>query len=160
SLQINSKDFNANDENYKKLLSYAGNKNIVSSYNLTLTDSDGNYIPSNLWYLPGVEISVPVSSSNELSVVGITDDGEIKECEVLSINDGKLTFKSDNIASFALLSSNTSSQPNDSSKDNSINNSVVNTGDYNYSFVYILIISSIAVIVLTSWLRRRKVEKD
>lgn len=159
SLKVNSQAFDINSENYKKLLSYADNKNIVSSYNLTLTDSDGNYIPSNLWYLPGVEISVPVNSSNELSVVGITDDGEIKECEVLSMNDGKLTFKSDDIVSFALLSSNTPNQPDDSSKDNSINNSVVNTGDYNYSFAYILIISAIAVIVL-SVLRRKKLEKD
>lgn len=159
SLKVNSQAFDINSENYKKLLSYADNKNIVSSYNLTLTDSDGNYIPSNLWYLSGVEISVPVNSSNELSVVGITDDGEIKECEVLSMNDGKLTFKSDDIVSFALLSSITPSQPDDSSKDNSINNSVVNTGDYNYSFAYILIISAIAVIVL-SVLRRKKLEKD
>ena len=159
SLKVNSQAFDINSENYKKLLSYANNKNIVSSYNLTLTDSDGNYIPSNLWYLSGVEISVPVNSSNELSVVGITDDGEIKECEVLSMNDGKLTFKSDDIVSFALLSSNTPNQPDDSSKDNSINNSVVNTGDYNYSFAYILIISAIAVIVL-SVLRRKKLEKD
>lgn len=155
SLKVNSQAFDINSENYKKLLSYANNKNIVSSYNLTLTDSDGNYIPSNLWYLSGVEISVPVNSSNELSVVGITDGGEIKECEVLSMNNGKLTFKSDDIVSFALLSSNTPNQPDDSSKDNSINNSVVNTGDYNYSFAYILIISAIAVIVL-SVLRRKK----
>lgn len=159
SLKVNSQAFDTNSESYKKLLSYAGNKTIVSSYNLTLTDSNENYIPSNLWYLSGVEISVPVNSSNELSVVGITDDGEIKECEVLSMNDGKLTFKSDDIISFALLSSNTPSQPDDSSKDNSINNSVVNTGDYNYSFAYILIISAIAVIVL-SVLRRKKLEKD
>jgi len=159
SLKVNSQAFDTNSESYKKLLSYAGNKTIVSSYNLTLTDSNENYIPSNLWYLSGVEISVPVNSSNELSVVGITDDGEIKECEVLSVNDGKLTFKSDDIVSFALLSSNTPNQPDDSSKDNSINNSVVNTGDYNYSFAYILIISAIAVIVL-SVLRRKKLEKD
>ena len=85
--------------------------------------------------------------------------GEIKEFEVLSMNNGKLTFKSDDIVSFALLSSNTPNQPDDSSKDNSINNSVVNTGDYNYSFAYILIISAIAVIVL-SVLRRKKLEKD
>ena len=159
SLKVNSQAFDTNSESYKKLLSYAGNKTIVSSYNLTLTDSNENYIPSNLWYLSGVEISVPVNSSNELSVVGITDDGEIKECEVLSMNNGKLTFKSDDIISFALLSSNTPNQPDDSSKDNSINNSVVNTGDYNYSFAYTLIISAIAVIVL-SVLRRKKLEKD
>ena len=159
SLKVNSQAFDTNSESYKKLLSYAGNKTIVSSYNLTLTDSNENYIPSNLWYLSGVEISVPVNSSNELSVVGITDDGEIKEFEVLSMNNGKLTFKSDDIISFALLSSNTPNQPDDSSKDNSINNSVVNTGDYNYSFAYILIISAIAVIVL-SVLRRKKLEKD
>lgn len=159
SLKVNSQAFDTNSESYKKLLSYAGNKTIVSSYNLTLTDSNENYIPSNLWYLSGVEISVPVNSSNELSVVGITDDGEIKEFEVLSMNNGKLTFKSDDIVSFALLSSNTPNQPDDSSKDNSINNSVVNTGDYNYSFAYILIISAIAVIVL-SVLRRKKLEKD
>ncbi|WP_443725481.1 GLUG motif-containing protein [Pseudoruminococcus massiliensis] len=159
SLKVNSQAFDTNSESYKKLLSYAGNRTIVSSYNLTLTDSNENYIPSNLWYLSGVEISVPVNSSNELSVVGITDDGEIKEFEVLSMNNGKLTFKSDDIVSFALLSSNTPNQPDDSSKDNSINNSVVNTGDYNYSFAYILIISAIAVIVL-SVLRRKKLEKD
>lgn len=159
SLKVNSQAFDTNSESYRKLLSYAGNKTIVSSYNLTLTDSNENYIPSNLWYLSGVEISVPVNSSNELSVVGITDDGEIKEFEVLSMNNGKLTFKSDDIVSFALLSSNTPNQPDDSSKDNSINNSVVNTGDYNYSFAYILIISAIAVIVL-SVLRRKKLEKD
>ena len=112
---------------------------------MTLTDSDGNYIPSNLWYLSGVEISIPVNSSSEdFSVVGITNDGKIIECEIFSMNNGKLTFKSDEIVSFALLSSNTPSQPNESSKDNSINNSAVNTGDYNYSFAYILIISAMA----------------
>lgn len=145
SLKINSQAFDTNSEDYKKLQSYAGDKNIVSSYNLTLTDSDGNYIPSNLWYLSGVEISIPVNSSSEdFSVVGITNDGKIIECEIFFMNNGKLTFKSDEIVSFALLSSNTPSQPNESSKDNSINNSAVNTGDYNYSFAYILIISAIA----------------
>lgn len=74
------------------------------------------------------------------------------------MNNGKLTFKSDDIISFALLSSNTPNQPDDSSKDNSINNSVVNTGDYNYSFAYTLIISAIAVIVL-SVLRRKNLKK-
>lgn len=159
-LQINCRSFDKNSEYYKKLQNYAGSKKIVSSYQLTLTDNNGNYIPSKLWCLPGVEISVPVKSSENLSVVGITADGQIKEYDITSIKDNKLTFAADNIVSFALLSNDALSQPDNNSTDNTINNSSVNTGDSDYSVVYIVTIAAAAMIVLLWGSRRKKFEKD
>lgn len=158
ALQINCNSFDTNSESYKKLRSYVGNKNIVSSYQLSLTDSNGNYIPSELWYLPGVEISVPVNTSQELSVVGITAEGDIQEYDITSVEDDKLTFVANDIVSFALLSSDASSQPNNNSTNNTINNSSVNTGDSDYSVVYTSLIVVAAMILLVTSLRRKKFE--
>lgn len=158
ALQINCNSFDTNSESHKKLRSYAGNKNIVSSYQLSLTDSNGNYIPSEMWYLPGVEISVPVNTSQELSVVGITAEGDIQEYDITSVEDDKLTFVADDIVSFALLSSDASSQPDNNFTNNTINNSSVNTGDSDYSVVYTSLIVVAAMILLVTSLRRKKFE--
>lgn len=173
-LQVSCKNFDKNSEIYKKLLTYAGDKKIVATYNLITTDSNGMYIPSGLWCMPVVEISVPVKSSQRLSVVGITADGEIKEHEVVSVKDNMLTFVADEIVSFALLADddtsvkpdndaddkptdNTDNKPTNNTDNNSSNNSSVNTGDVNSSFIYIVLIAAAAVLFIASS-RRKKFE--
>lgn len=161
-LQVNCKSFDKDSEIYKKLQSYAGKKNIVASYKFTLTDSNGMYIPSGLWSLPKIEISVPVSSAQPLYVVGVTDDGQFKEYDVASLKNGMLTFVADDIVSFALLSDNIPNQPDNSTASNgdTNNNSSVNTGDVDYSVIYILLMASLAVVVLAVGVRRKKLEQD
>lgn len=161
-LQINCKSFDTDSEIYKNLQSYAGSKKIVASYKFTLTDSNGMYIPSGLWSLPKIEVSVPVSFEQPLYVVGVTDDGQLKEYDVASLKNGMLTFVADDIVSFALLSDNIPNQSdnNTTSNGNTDNNSSVNTGDVDYSVIYILLMVSLAVLVPAVGVRRKKLEQD
>lgn len=182
SVRLNSRSFDENDEAYNKILNYAGDKTVVASYQMSLTDANGNYIPSELWCLPGMEVSVSVNNPDKLSVVGITEDGNIKEYDVISAKDNQLIFNSDKIVSFVLLSNEKSDNDDNKNNDNNIpnndtdvdnnnnstdnnstnnseNNSSINTGDVNYSTVYIILIALGALLLFITGLKKDILKK-
>ncbi|WP_298482591.1 hypothetical protein [uncultured Ruminococcus sp.] len=101
-LNINYNVSSKNDDEYSQLASAAGEDNILKAYSLSLTDSNSNYIPAELWCQEGFEMTVPVDHQN-IQLVAIDHDGNVTYYTPDSVENEKAVFTIPNPMSFAIV---------------------------------------------------------
>ena len=143
---------------YSTLAPKLNGNNILSMYSVSLSDSNGNYIPAELWCQGELELSVPAESESvELAAIGY--DGQLTYYEPESIENGIAVFTVAEPASFALVDNNNQTTADDNTQDNAEKGSVsgnngkpVNTGDVACPVIFLLVLASLTLIIV---LRRR-----
>lgn len=110
---------------------------ILSSYDIQLTDSDGNFVPAELWCQGTLTMSVPVDSEN-VTMLQLTSEGTYEEIKPVSVENGVAEFEVYEPSSFAIVDCSTSDNSSDDNKDNTSTNTdnkpdgntgVTNTGN-------------------------------
>lgn len=137
-------------EVYNQLKEAVGSNDITAVYSVSLTDNDGNGIPSELWSQGEVELMLPVSDKN-IQIVTIDDDGTVVKHSVESAGSNSVKFNLSSISSFAVLS-----------KDAQIEGGVdypesspVQTGE-SAAMVAVLVLVCAGAVLLIVYLKRRK----
>lgn len=146
---------------YNALTSKLGGRNILSMYEVSLSDRNGNYIPAELWCQGELKLTVPVDSE-KVQLAVLDADGQLTYYEPESVKDGIAVFTVAEPASFALVDNednNTQTVTDDNAQDNTEKDSVsgnngkaVNTGDVAYPVIILLALASLTFIIV---LRRR-----
>ncbi|MDD6488295.1 MAG: hypothetical protein PUG48_00555 [Clostridia bacterium] len=152
-LNISYSDLNENSEEYATLVSSVKDK-ILKAYSVSLTNNDGNYIPTELWCQNSCIISVPVDKDN-VQLVGIDTDGQIAYFKPDSVENGIAAFTVPHPMSFAIVE--TASNNNNTNSDNPKNsNTTVPTGETTYVAVYLLV-AMLSLVVIFIVKRRKRI---
>lgn len=105
---------------YNALTSKLGGRNILSMYEVSLSDRNGNYIPAELWCQGELKLTVPVDSE-KVQLAVLDADGQLTYYEPESVKDGIAVFTVAEPASFALVDNednNTQTVTDDNAQDN------------------------------------------
>lgn len=146
-LKIIYTDCKNGDSLYNTLKDSSNGAKILSAYTLNLSDKDGNDVVQELWCQGEIKISVPAEHKN-VSLIGITSDGEIVTYSPVSFENGMAVFTVSELMSFAIAENICN---NDSSSNVQQNNTVIPTGDSNMlciSLIALMLILAFAVIIL------------
>lgn len=102
SLNVEYKACTDKDEEYLAITSALDKAGVSDVYSVSLTDNDGNYVPTELWCQGDFKISVPVKSKNA-ELASIDADGQITYIKPVSVEDGVGVFNVSHPMSFAVV---------------------------------------------------------
>lgn len=142
-------------ETYKELKEAVGNNDITAVYSVSLTDKNGNGIPSELWSQGEVEVTLPVTDK-DIKIVTVDDDGTVVTHSVESAGSGKIKFNLSSISSFAVVSE-------DAEIDGSVDypqSSPVQTGQDTMMVVVLAVICAGALLLIVYFKRRKDLEQQ
>src|SRR5699024_8372673 len=131
-----------------------GNNDITAVYSVSLTDKNGNGIPSELWSQGEVEVTLPVTDK-DIKIVTVDDDGTVVTHSVESAGLGKIKFNLSSISSFAVVSE-------DAEIDGSVDypqSSPVQTGQDTMMVVVLAVICAGALLLIVYFKRRKDLEQ-